>query len=330
MVRGPVCQLTRRSRFNRRNPYTSGYDCCKPDEAPLDANSSPTPWPLILLGLSLACGLSSRIVQAQALLPFHEPFPDSYPENTLLGAGATASLWSAGSGTGSGSAYVSSSAALTYAGLETGGGRGLVQPQGGTARNRGVPFTPQTLAATNPTVYASFLLQPKVTPTSTRLIAYLQSGTSAGTPSAGVFINTSLQLQVSRNTTTPAAATTSPLSLDTTYFVVFAYKWNSGTGNDQVALWLNPTPGSSEPAPTISTTTGGSDVASLAAFFIAVPSSSTGSTNWVDEIRVGRTWAEVTPAVIPEPMTVALGVVGAMALVFGFKRARAAHRPETS
>jgi hypothetical protein len=288
------------------------------------------PFGLAILWVGLTCGLWCPNGQGQATLPFHEPFPDSYPENTLLGAGATSTLWSAGSGTGTGSAYVSSSAALSYAGLDIGGGRGLVQPQGGTARNRGVPFTPQTLGAANPTVYASFLLQPKVTPTSTRLIAYLQSSTSAGTPSAGVFINTSLQLQVSRNSTTPAAATTPALSLNTTYFVVFAYKWNSGTGNDQVALWLNPTPGSSEPAPTISATTGGSDVSTLAAFFLAVPSSSTGSTNWVDEIRVGLTWADVTPAVIPEPMTVALGVVGGIAVAFGLKRARARYRHEAS
>lgn len=284
------------------------------------------PCAVIILGMGLTCGLGDRNAAAQTTLPFHEPFPDSYPENTLLGAGTTATLWSAGSGTGGGSAYVSSSAALSYAGLDIGGGRGLVQPQGGTARNRGVPFTPQTLGAANPTVYASFLLQPKTTPTSTRLIAYLQSSTSAGTPSAGVFINTSLQLQVSRNTTTPAASTTSALSLNETYFVVFAYKWNSGTGNDQVALWLNPTPGSSEPAPIISTTTGGGDVSALAAFFLAVPGSSTGSTNWVDEIRVGLSWADVTPAVIPEPMTVALGVVGGMAVAFGLKRVRGRHR----
>jgi hypothetical protein len=178
-------------------------------------------------------------------------------------------------------------------------------------------------------VYASFLLQPKVAPTSSsRLIAYLQSSTSAGTPSAGVFINSSLQLQVSRNSTTPAAPTTSALSLNDTYFVVMAYKWNSGTGNDQVALWLNPTPGSSEPAPTISTTTGGSDVSTLASFFIAVPSSSTGSTNWIDEIRVGLTWADVTPALVPEPMCVALGLFGWAALAVGLKRPWRA-RPHT-
>lgn len=245
--------------------------------------------------VSLVCGLWAGGVNAQSSLPFHEPFPDSYPDGTQLGAGVTATIWNVGQGAGSGSATVSSAAALSYSGLATGGGRGLLQPQGGTARNRGAAFTPQSLGAGNATVYASFLLQPKTTPSSTRLIAYLRSDTSSGTPSAGVFINTSRQLQVSRNSTSSLSAATPALDLDTTYFVVLRYKWNSGSGDDEVALWLNPTPGGSEPAPTISTTSGGSDVSTIASFFIAVPSSSTASTNWVDEIRVGLTWADVTP-----------------------------------
>jgi len=247
------------------------------------------------LCVGVALGLCGSTARALSTLPFHEPFPDSYSEGTLLGAGATASIWDSGQGTGSGSAWISGAAALSYSGLATGGGRGLLQPQGGTARNRGASFTVQTLGGGNPTVYASFLLQPKTTPTSTRLIAYLRSDSSSGTPSAGVYMNTSRQLQVTRNSTSSFSSPTAPLDLDTTYFVVLRYKWNSGSGDDEVALWLNPIPGDPEPAPTISTTSGGSDVSQIASFFVAVPSTSTGSTNWLDEIRVGLSWAEVTP-----------------------------------
>ncbi|MDW8310464.1 MAG: hypothetical protein RMK20_13905, partial [Verrucomicrobiales bacterium] len=249
---------------------------------------------LLLPGAGLALALWTPVAHALVTLPFHEPFPDSYPEGTLLGAGATASVWDSGQGTGGGSAHVSSAAALSYSGLATGGGRGLVQPQGGTARNRGASFTPQTASAG--AVYASFLLQPKTTPSSTRLIAYLRSDSSSGTPSAGVFINTARQLQVSRNSTSSLSSPTAALDLDTTYFIVLRYKWNPGSNDDEVALWLNPAPGGSEPAPTISTTSGGGDVSQLISFFVSVPSTSTASTNWLDEIRVGTNWAQVTPA----------------------------------
>ncbi len=266
---------------------------------------TPAPAAFSLNGLSSRAALSLLVgivfglcvpgSRAASTLPFHESFPDTYPEGTLLGAGVTASVWDSGQGTGGGSAVITSTAGLSYSGLATGGGRGLLQPQGGTARNRAASFTVQTLGAGNPTVYASFLLQPKTTPTSTRLIAYLRSDTSSGTPSAGVYINTARQLQVTRSSTSSFSSATAALDLDTTYFVVLRYKWNSGSGDDEVALWLNPTPGAPEPAPTISTVSGGSDVTQLASFFLAVPSSSTGSTNWVDEIRVGSSWADVTP-----------------------------------
>ncbi len=65
-----------------------------------------------------------------------------------------------------------------------------------------------------------------------------------------------------------------------------------------MALWLDPVSlGASEnavPVPTISTTSG-SDVSTLNAFFISHRTEATGAL-WLDEVRVATNWAGVTPS----------------------------------
>lgn len=108
-----------------------------------------------------------------------------------------------------------------------------------------------------------------------------------------------------------------------TVFAVVAYTFGPGAGDDSVSFWLNPVPGTN-PAAT-ATTSVGDDVGSNAAFSertanqdirsFYVRNNSVQSGNLqVDELRIGTTFASVTP--IPEPASIALAALaGAAALV---------------
>lgn len=232
-------------------------------------------------------------------LPFYEPFPNSYAEGERLGSGASAAAWDVGNSTGTGSPTNTTAARLTYDGLA-----GLADSRGillfgtpGSNRDRGVAFSPAvTLGAANPAVYVSFLLNVRAVPTAPRRVAYLRNSISAGNPTAGVFLNPSAQLQIVKSGTTPEPDATGTLTAGT-HLVVLRHRWvSSASGDDEVALWLDPPAlGAGEsgvPAPTL-VTTNGTDVSTLDAFFISHRTDATG-TLWLDEVRVATTWADVT------------------------------------
>jgi hypothetical protein len=85
-------------------------------------------------------------------------------------------------------------------------------------------------------------------------------------------------------------------TINTTLFVVISYQIVSGTSNDVVNLWINPTPGSSMPAATHSATNSGTDLANLNRILLRQDAATTTPFVEMDELRVGTTWADVTPA----------------------------------
>ena len=98
---------------------------------------------------------------------------------------------------------------------------------------------------------------------------------------------------------------TNVYSVGQTVFAVGSYTFNSGSTTDDVAnLWINPDRSSfgsaSQPAPTLTTTTGG-DISSgtIASFvFFRRNNSNTGlepAAMTADELRIGTNWASVTP-----------------------------------
>jgi hypothetical protein len=86
-------------------------------------------------------------------------------------------------------------------------------------------------------------------------------------------------------------------SLYTTYFVVLKYTFVSGTLNDTVDLFVNPVPGAAEPALTVTSldNLSGTDANSLAGVALRQGTASQAPTGFVDGIRVGTQWADVTP-----------------------------------
>lgn len=95
-----------------------------------------------------------------------------------------------------------------------------------------------------------------------------------------------------------------------TLFIVGRYTFNTGsTTDDAVDLWINPSPGSfgagSPPAPTLTATLTGTDLSLIDQFtFRQNTSGNTPAAMTFDELRIGFTWADVTP--VPEPAAVVL------------------------
>jgi hypothetical protein len=105
-------------------------------------------------------------------------------------------------------------------------------------------------------------------------------------------------------TTVYATGNTNAGTFGQTNLVVLKYTFNPGPANDTVALWINPDPGSfglTEPAATTNdvaqTTTAGTD-ASAGLDYFQVRAGSGGNaagTCQIDDVRIGTTWADVTP-----------------------------------
>lgn len=79
---------------------------------------------------------------------------------------------------------------------------------------------------------------------------------------------------------------------DATYFIVAKYEWVEGLDNDRVTLWINPTTfGAGEaPVPKISVSSGPDGPKSAGRLTL-----SRGPDVYLDELRLGHSWAEVTP-----------------------------------
>jgi MYXO-CTERM domain-containing protein len=97
-----------------------------------------------------------------------------------------------------------------------------------------------------------------------------------------------------------------------TVFVVMKYTFDPTTNaNETSKMFINPTPGGAEPgSPQVTATYDAALVRNtgIASFFVR-NNSVEPDVLWIDELRIGTTWEDVTPAV-PEPMTAALGLVG--------------------
>lgn len=100
----------------------------------------------------------------------------------------------------------------------------------------------------------------------------------------------------------------------TTYLVVAKYQWQAGESNDVVTLWVNPNQlgSGAEPGDFVSTSTGRDGDKHAGRFIL-----SRGPNVTIDELRIGQTWADVTPPGKPpgQPLLVvgllACGLVGA-------------------
>jgi hypothetical protein len=280
----------------------------------------------ILMAMAIGLALGTRTASGVPL-PFSDGF--DYPEGERLGtSGSSGNIWTVGNSTSTGSATVDSSAALTFAGLPSLGGKGLLSQGIPTSnRDRGVVIAPDANSLANwadlGSLYVSYLLRVDAGPEGNpRLLSAYRDSTGGGggfTPSGGVFVGTDLKLGIAKVANNDIAWTADPLTIGQTYLLVWRYKYVDGANNDELALWVNP-PASSfgadesnVPAPTIATTLG-SDDTGINSFQFTVRTGGAyngGGTYALDDVRIGTSWASV---VVPEPATAALIGLGFLAL----------------
>ena len=143
---------------------------------------------------------------------------------------------------------------------------------------------------------------------------------------------TKFNLGIFRNVSATAAATSwsGPLTVGDTLFVVGSYEAVPGAQNDIARLWINPdsstfadpsfSPLTTPPTVIDNTTATGTDIG---IFSVLLRQSPTPDMS-LDELRVGTSWAEVTP--VPEPL--GLAAVAAAGLLPRRTRRRWAHRTQ--
>lgn len=248
---------------------------------------------------------------AQPALFFTDQF--NYAAGVNLGAaGGGGAVWTLSGGDVS-QITVSSSATLAApSGLAGAAGRGVAVTPTGTRKATGVPFngTEGIPVADGNVVYASFLLDVRTLPAVNLRVAYLHNG-AASSAGIEVVVSSTGQVGIQKKGGGTTFVSGTPVATPGTHLVVMRYAFQSGS--DEVAVWVDPAGDSYgvNPAPTTgafaATTGGGSDMSAAITYFMIESAAVTGPVFWVDEVRIGTTWADVTPVsgtVAPSPMPV--------------------------
>jgi hypothetical protein len=181
-----------------------------------------------------------------------------------------------------------------------------------TGKEMHTRFTPTTVGSV---LYYSFLINLNAI-SSGKGASIISLSFDSGAEYASLFAtntvgNSYVTLGLGGKSTASGVWSATQFATNTTHLVVVSYQNISGTGNDIMKMWLDPTSfGGVEPAYDL-TMTGVSETASGVLNTLELKNTTSIPRVIVDELRVGTTWADVTP--IPEPATV--GMLGLGALV---------------
>ncbi len=204
---------------------------------------------------------------------------------------------------------------LTYGTLPASTGNSITYAGAGTDYARS--FTSQNSG----TVYASFLLNVTNISAVTTTGGYTTGFTDVASAFAGrVWIRNT----VTSGTTTynlginagsiagNTAWATNTLNVGTIYLVTIAYQFVTGTSNDVGKIWINPVLGNTtEPTTDASSTNAtATDNTSIQRYFFRQDAAGTTPTLIIDELRVGTTWASVTPSSSTPTITPSGNVTG--------------------
>lgn len=258
--------------------------------------------------------LSSALLwqNAQATLFLTDQFNYTAAANLGATTGGGGAVWTLSGGDVSQIAVSSSAALAAPAGFANAAGLGIAVTPTGSRKATGVPFNGATgiPVADGNVVYASFLLNVRTLPAANLRVAYMHNG-AASSAGIEVVVSSTGQVGIQKKGSGTTFVSGTPVATQGTHLVVMRYAFQSGS--DEVAVWVDPASVSYgvNPAPTAgafaATTGGGSDMSSAITFFMIESAAVTGPVFWIDEVRIGTTWAEVTPptgTVAPSPMPV--------------------------
>jgi hypothetical protein len=212
-------------------------------------------------------------------------------ENFTFTGALTANGWTATSGAGTSAITTQSVIGLTYTG-HPGSGVGNAAGFVTTGEDDQRLFTAQNSGA----VYASALIN----------LSAAQSGgdyffginNSSTSFAARLYAKSSgsgYVLGIGKSSSAVVYETT-VRDFNSTYLVVLKYSFLSTTADDTVALFVGPAIGGTEGAASLTTGSTIADVSSLGFVLVRQGSSTAAPTGRIDAIRVGTTWADVTPA----------------------------------
>lgn len=161
-------------------------------------------------------------------------------------------------------------------------------------------FTQQTTG----TVYYSFILDVTSLGSLDASGGYFSGFTEGTSNNFGATIWTRLNgadYNIGINPRTTVANTTwsNAQTINNTLFIVVSYQIVDGAANDVVKLWINPTPGIAEPMATLTATNAGTDLANVNRILIRQDSDTETPYIEMDELRIGTSWEDVTPAAPP-------------------------------
>lgn len=269
--------------------------------------------------------LLGLLAPARAVLILEESFNYTAGENVTgqnTGTGFSGA-WQV-STVGSGGTGTVASAGLSYGSLNSSGNAWSDANTSTTYANQR-PFDGTGLDTNGTSLWFSFMIN--ATANGDPTVSLFTNSNNYTTSGIGARINFSGDQVVARIGSTNGGPGTFDFNLNTTYLIVGRLDLLNGpSGNDTLRLWVNPTTGGSDPtdASALSTST---QVAQTGWFgsttYLTIRSSGAFSGS-IDEIRLGNTFADVTPTAIPEPSTYALLAGGLMTLLWLRRRVRSA------
>lgn len=194
------------------------------------------------------------------------------------------------------------SGSLSYAGLATSTGNRVLLPGNNATTPRDIN---RAITVSGTTVYYSTLINviDNTQLSSTTPSYFMGLGTTAGANVTGlgarlgiVSSNSGANYRLSVQNTSGGTPTFTENAVDltfgTTYLVVV--KYDTAASPTVVTLWVNPSNlGATEPSSTVTNNSGTTAFATTASIFLR--NNGTTPKVEIDEVRVGTTWAEVTP-----------------------------------
>lgn len=215
----------------------------------------------------------------------------NYTSGTLLNANG----WSTHSGAGTNAIPVAASG-LTFAGYPSSGvGNSASLTTTGEDVNR--TFATQTTGS----VYMAAMINVTASQTTGDYFLHFVDGPIAGNQfKARLFVKkdpatTNYAIGIQKSSTINTQYTGFTFAPGTTVLVVIKYTIVAGATNDTVTLFVNPTLGGAEPAPTLTATLGtDADATDIRGVALRQGTAANAATVIVDGIRIGTSWASVT------------------------------------